>query len=106
MVHPSGGPSYARSYKLQKFTEQMPPDAKPHILFVGHYHLACHLPGYRNVEAFLVPCFESQTAYLRAKQLAPVIGGLLVEVEYDRKGLVALTTKWQIYHTPLEKDWP
>lgn len=106
LMHPDGGPSYARSYKLQKIVEQWPSGEKPHVLLDGHWHVACHLPGYRNVEAFALPCFQAQTAYLRRKGLAPVVGGLLFDVEYSDAGLEKLTTSWVLYRRHVDKDWP
>jgi DNA repair exonuclease SbcCD nuclease subunit len=106
LVHPDGGVAYARSYKLQKAVEQLPPDDKPHIMLFGHWHVASHLPGYRNVEAFAVPCFQAQTAYIARKQLSPVIGGVLFEAEYDKHGLQDLTTRWVLYRTPIPEDHP
>lgn len=106
MVHPDGGVAYARSYRLQKAIEQLPPDEKPHLLLFGHWHIAAHLPGYRNVEAFAVPCFQAQTAFMARKQLAPVIGGLLFEVEYSPAGLESVTTRWELAKAPVKDDWP
>lgn len=105
LMHPDGGMSYARSYKLQKIVEGFEADAKPHVLFCGHYHVACHVPGLRNVEAFLVPCFQSQTAFMRRKGLQPVIGGLLVEASWSRRGLEDLATRWVLYRNPLPEDY-
>lgn len=105
MLHPDGGPSYARSYRLQKIVEQLPADTKPHVLMAGHWHVTSHVPGYRSVEAFALPCFQSQTPYLRRKGLAPVIGGALFEMEYSERGLEDLTTKWVLYRSHLERDW-
>jgi hypothetical protein len=105
LVHPDGGVSYARSYRLQKSVEQLPADDKPHMMLFGHWHVASHLPAYRNVEAFQVPCFQAQTAYMARKMLAPVIGGILFEAEYDKSGLRDLTTHWVIYRTPLPEDY-
>ncbi len=105
LMHPDGGLAYARSYKLQKIVEQMPPDDKPDILLCGHWHVANHLAGYRNVEAFCVPCFQSQTAYLSRKGLAPVIGGILFEADFGESGLMNLTTKWVLYRTPIVADY-
>lgn len=106
LMHPDGGVAYARSYKLQKIVEQMPPDDKPHMLLCGHWHVACHLPGYRNVEAFALPCFEAQTAFIARKGLAPVVGGVLFDAEFDERGLTDLTTKWCLWKTTISKDWP
>ncbi len=105
LMHPDGGVSYARSYRQQKIIEQFAPDDKPHLLLTGHWHVTNHLPGYRNVEGFMLPCFQAQTAFLKRKGLAPQIGGLLVELEYSTRGLEDVTTKWVLYRTALESDY-
>lgn len=105
MLHPDGGPSYARSYRLQKIVEQLAPDTKPHVMVCGHWHVAAHVPGYRNVEAFALPCFQAQTPYLRRKGLAPVLGGLLLELEFSERGLEDMTTKWVRFPSAIDKDW-
>lgn len=105
LMHPDGGPSYARSYRLQKIVEQFPADDKPHMLLCGHWHVASHLPGYRSVEAFAVPCFQAQTAYLQRKGLAPVIGGLLFEAFYSERGLEDLVTRWVTYRSTIPEDY-
>ncbi|MEA3347316.1 MAG: metallophosphoesterase family protein [Candidatus Auribacterota bacterium] len=86
LMHGSGGNAYARSYKMQKIIEQFAPEKKPHILLLGHYHVPCHLSGYRNVEGFQLPCFQAQTPYLKAKGLYPFIGGEIVEWTHNKKG--------------------
>jgi DNA polymerase II small subunit/DNA polymerase delta subunit B len=106
MMHPDGGVPYARSYKIQKITEQFAPDQKPHIFVTGHWHVTCYVPGYRNVEAFSLPCFQSQTAYLKRKGLAPVIGGLLIDATYSSAGLERISSEFITYHTALIEDYP
>lgn len=106
LLHPDGGVPYARSYRPQKAVEQIAPDEKPNLWVAGHWHVPVHVPGYRNVEAFTLPCFQSQTPYLRQKALAPVVGGLLMEIEFSERGLEDLTTRWVIFRSPMEKDWP
>lgn len=105
LLHPTSGLSYARSYKLQKQTEALVSSAfttirsymldplatakesvrVPMVLLVGHYHQAAYLPGYLGVDSFLLPCFESQTPYLKRKSLFPQIGFLLLSIEFDEK---------------------
>lgn len=104
LMHPDGGPSYARSYKLQKIVEGFEADSKPHMLLCGHWHVQGHV-SIRNVEAFACPSFQSQTAYLRRKGLQPVIGGYLFEAEYDERGLLDLTTKFVRYPNPVPHDY-
>lgn len=109
LMHGSGGVSYARSYKLQKIIEQFTPENKPEILLLGHYHVVCHLHAYRNVEGFLLPCFQAQTPYLKAKGLAPIIGAMIIKVvlnDIDRKdGLVKILPEYLPFYVPKEKDW-
>lgn len=105
LIHPDGGVSYARSYRLQKAVEALPADDKPHIMLFGHWHVASHLPAYRNVEAFQVPCFQGQTSYMARKQLAPVVGGVLFEAEYSERGLEDLTSRWVMYRTLIPEDY-
>lgn len=105
LLHPAGGGSYARSYKLQKQTEALvssafgqirsyllEPDSVakenlkvPMVLLVGHYHSAAYLPQYLGVDSFLLPCFEMQTPYLKRKSLFPQIGFLILTIEFDEK---------------------
>lgn len=106
--HPAGGVAYARSYKPQKLIEQFAPEMKPHILLLGHWHITVHLPAYRNVEGLSIGCFQAQTPFLRRLGLAPVIGGVLIEAEYGKRGLEDFTTRWVTYRVPYKpgKDWP
>lgn len=107
--HASGGVPYAISYRLQKNIEQFSPDAKPDIYFMGHLHKSCALFQYRNVTAFSMPCFESQTPYLRRKGLYPEIGGLIIEFCVNDRGrknnLARMKFEWIPFYKPIEKDY-
>jgi len=109
LAHGAGGVAYARSYKMQKFLNEIAPEHKPDLLFMGHYHTPCHLPQYRNVEAFMLPCFQSQTPYLKKKGLFPAIGGMIIKIrlnDFDRKdGIVMVEPKYVPFYRPHEKDW-
>ena len=105
LLHPSGGPAYARSYKPQKLIEQFDPSAKPHVHICGHWHIPVHVPAYDGVEAFTLPSFQAQTPYLKTKGLFSVIGGLLLDIEYDGHGITSLRTHWQIYRRAIPHDY-
>ena len=105
LVHPDGGVPYARSYKPQKAIEQMAPENKPHIWVAGHFHTPVHVPAYRNVEAFCLPSFQTQTPYLARKGLGSTVGGLLMEIEFSERGLEDLSTTWVIYRNHIPRDW-
>lgn len=105
LMHGSGGVAYSRSYKLQKIVEQLAPESKPHMLFVGHWHVQCHVPAYRNVEAFMMGCFQSQTPYLTRGALFPNIGGLIVEVVADETGMKSIKSEWIPFYVPIKNDY-
>jgi len=113
MQHADGGVSYARSYRLQKNIEQFSPTAKPDVYFIGHYHVSCALFEYRNVLSFMIPCFQSQTPYLRRKALYPELGGFIFEFivneklwTEERKYNMAQTSfKFIPFYVPVEKDY-
>jgi len=105
LMHPDGGSAYARSYKMQKIIEQFPPAQKPNILLCGHYHITNELPNYRNVVGLQLPCFQTQTQYLRAKGLNPDIGYLILEVFPDIKGIAHFKTDWRFFYEPSEGDY-
>lgn len=78
MHHGAGGVAYARSYKQQKIVEQFTPSQKPYIHLLGHYHTMNTLWSYRNVFSQMLPCFQTQTPYLKRKGLNPEVGGMIL----------------------------
>jgi DNA polymerase II small subunit/DNA polymerase delta subunit B len=105
LMHGAGGVAYARSYKLQKIVEQLAPEQKPHMLFVGHWHIQAHIPAYRNVEAFSMGCFQSQTPFLTRLGLFPNIGGVILEVVTDETGIKSIKTEWIPFYVPKVNDF-
>ena len=103
--HPRGAMPYARSYRLQKVIENMAPEQKPMFMFSGHLHTVCILPGYRNVEALSVPCFQSQTPLLKAMGVYPLVAGIFVDFTFDGTGIVS--TKYEVYpfYIPIARDY-
>jgi len=87
LMHPDGGNAYARSYRQQKIIEQLAPEKKPNVLLIGHYHTSNILPQYRGVYAFQLPCFQSQTPYLRRKGLMPEVGFAILHFITNAKGI-------------------
>lgn len=103
-----GGLSYARSYKIQKLLEQMDTTerADTDVALYGHWHVAAHLPGYQSVEGFLVPCLQRQTRFLKNLGVQPVIGGLILEIEFGARGVWSIRTDWRLYREPIKDDPP
>lgn len=107
--HGEGGVSYARSYKLQKLIEQLAPENKPHIFVLGHYHISCELPMYRNVYGIMLPCFEAQTPYLVRKGLYPELGFYVMEATMnpvDREdGTTGFNAEFHPFFVPKKNDY-
>lgn len=103
--HGQGNVSYARSYKPQKLVEQMSPQNKPHMFFLGHYHVGCHLPMYRNVYVWQMPCFQAQTPYLLAYGLDPEIMGLIVSFRISEGKPYAFEEKKICFSQVIKEDY-
>jgi len=82
VVHPSGGLSYAKSYRPQKITEAIPIDKRTHIVIIGHYHTYGVFKVQETI-AVMEPCFQGSYPWLIRKGLYPTIGGHIMDIEYD-----------------------
>ena len=89
--HPSGGGAYALSYPMQKYINSLEGGQKPNILAQGHYHNRFAME-YRNIFAFQVPCYESQSLWLKEKGLQPVTGAWIIDAMIDKKGSITRLT--------------
>ena len=105
LMHGHGGVPYARSYRIQKVCEQLSSENKPHFLFLGHYHVPNITPGYRNIEAVQMGCFQSQTPYMATRGLAPHISGLIVDAQVDENGLAKVKYEWIPFYIPKKNDF-
>jgi len=103
--HGTGGNSYARSYKLQKFIEQLAPDQKPNIYLLGHYHTEVVLPGYQNVYGYQLPCFQAQTPYLKGKGVCPIVSAVILEFIPNVRGLARARFERIPFPVPNEADY-
>jgi len=112
LLHPGGGVSYARSYRIQKYIENMigfvtsiPTASAPILQLFGHWHIPCHLPLYMGVDAVSLPCFQSQTPYLAEKGLMPVVGYAVAEVYLDNNNnLTATKIEFINLNAQIKKD--
>ena len=99
-IHPTGGIPYGRSYRLQKLIEgaigdfivrirakQLTPESLPQFYCSGHLHIALWMP-YLGFHTYMVPCFQSQTIYLRDKGHHPQVGFFIIKVLFDDDGNV------------------
>lgn len=104
VAHPDGGATYAKSYKAQKFAESLPVEKDVRLLLLGHYHVYGAFRE-RRTHAFMLPCFQSQYAWLARKGLHPDIGGLILDLWLDDNGGLARVTHELVSFPIRENDW-
>lgn len=118
VMHPSGGLSYARSYRPQKLAEDIMQHAVefarstkdvsklPSVLAIGHYHVEVNF-YYMGMRVFAVPCFQDQTPYLKTKGLTPIVGFIVCEVTFDEEGDITKIVPdiWVMNSQIKKKDW-
>jgi hypothetical protein len=77
---------------------------KPHLMVIGHFHtnLVMFL---RNMWVMHPGGFQGQTPFLARKAVFPVIGGYLVEIEQDNKGIVRFKFEYRPLHKPRVNDF-
>lgn len=92
LVHPKGGIPYGKSYRLQRWLENLTEEQDNssegvRMLLVGHLHVAIFM-HYKGISSFLVPCLEENTNYLKERGLIPWLGMWITKLEEDRFGNV------------------
>jgi predicted phosphodiesterase len=104
VVHPDGGNTYAKSYKPQKLAESLPLEREVALLLIGHYH---NYGAFRQKHtiSLMLPCFQSQYAWLARKALHPDIGGIVADIWLDDAGRIVRFSHEVIDYRPIDEDW-
>lgn len=113
--HPSGGVSYARSYRVQKgmealayeaLRESMAQELPPYvsILMTGHLHLTAYVPD-PPLFGMLCGTFEGQTNYMKQKNLVPHIAGIILEIKLDANDKIAQVGYTPRFSEEVKDDW-
>ncbi len=87
LFHGSKGSSYAKSYRIQKYVEQIPGDEKPDMLLMGHYHNSFYMK-YADIHCFQVPAIVDQTPFARSLGLNTERGAWIVDFETQKDGSI------------------
>lgn len=83
LYHGSGGGSYARSYKVQKYLDSISPEERPDILQTGHIHQSFYMQqGFTHV--FQTGCLEDTTDFIRSKGLSNEKSVWWVDIDTDK----------------------
>ena len=85
LYHGNGGGSYAKSYKIQKYLDQIPLGERPHILQTGHIHQAFYLKQDKT-HCFQTSCLQDLTPYERSMGFNNDKSVWWVDVYMDDKG--------------------
>lgn len=97
--HGHSGGSYALTYRIQKYVENLTGERKPQIFFCGHYHTAVYA-SIRNIHCFTSGCFQKPNDFSTRLMLPNTVGGWLIEVEKTKADEVrAITPKFVQFYT-------
>lgn len=85
LYHGAKGSSYAKSYRLQKYLDSIPPEELPHILQTGHIHQAFYMKQ-GNTHCFQTSCLQDLTPFERSMGFSNDKSCWWVDVTMDNKG--------------------
>ena len=85
LYHGKGGGAYAKSYKLQKYLDQIPSEELPHILQTGHIHQAFYMKQGKT-HCFQTSCLQDLTPFERSMGFNNDKSVWWVDVYMDDKG--------------------
>lgn len=117
--HPRGGASYAKSYKLQRggvpeilreFAKQNAGEQSERLLAViaGHLHIR-FVYSEGGVLMVQAGCFQDETQYIAELGLVPDVGGYVLRLHFDEKGVLDSTVEqWRAFQVVQDdwKNWP
>ena len=87
LFHGSGGVAYSKSYKIQKYLDQIPLNERPDILQTGHIHQAFYYKQDKT-HCFQTGCLEDMTPYIRSLGFNGDKSCWWADVEFDDKGQI------------------
>lgn len=103
--HPGDGSSYAYSYKPQKRIDIIQGGNKPKMLVIGHYHKWFSM-FYRNIWAFQLASFESQSHFMRGKALVSDVGYLILEIHVNKNGdIIECNPRFRPFYVPIKEEY-
>lgn len=88
LIHPTDGGSKDYNKKMRDIIDTMP-ERRAELMFVGHYHKLASVK-YQGIYGFITPSFEKRTTFFRDSGLDAVVGGLIVTVRFDKKGITSV----------------
>ena len=97
--------TYTQSYRAQKLIDALRSEDKPNFLIYGGL-LQCEQYPYRDVEVLSIPSTCASTWEMEEKAFSNTIGGVILELEIDKKGnLKNFKPQQSIYYVTKENDY-
>ena len=85
LYHGKGGSAYAKSYKLQKYLDEIPSEELPHILQTGHIHNSFYMKQDKT-HCFQTSCLQDLTPYARSLGFTSDKSCWWLDVYMDNRG--------------------
>lgn len=85
LYHGAKGSSYAKSYRIQKYLDSIPPHELPHILQTGHLHQAFYMKQ-GDTHCFQTSCIQDLTPFERSMGFGNDKSCWWADVYMDNKG--------------------
>lgn len=90
--HGTGGSSYSKSYKLQKYCETLPVSDLPQIILQGHFHYSGYFKN-RDIYCINVPALQGYTPYAKGLGLPQELGFWEITCELDKNKIINIIPK-------------
>lgn len=85
LVHPTDGISQSYDLKMKQHIDRARPEKLARFIFMGHYHKFNHT-HYKGIDGFMIPSFVGHSYFMDDKNLASVVGGIIMTVNVDKRG--------------------
>lgn len=94
LVHPTDGIGQNYGLKLMQFIDRNDEPRLGRLIFMGHYHKFTHI-HYKGRDAWVVPALVGQSDFMADKNIASIIGAMIINVEFDTEGeLLSVTPQY------------
>ena len=88
LVHPTDGIGQSYDLKMKQHIDRARTEKLARFIFMGHYHKFSHT-HYKGIDGFVVPSFVAYSHFMDDKNLASIVGGIILTIYVNHKGLVA-----------------
>jgi len=88
LVHPTDGVGQNYSLKMRQHIDRARTEKLSKFIFMGHYHKFDHT-YYKGINGFIMPSFVHYSHFMDDKNLASIVGGIILTINTNSKGQLA-----------------